>query len=103
MIAPDPRPARTTVATTITLDVVTTTSDRDTHDGFADAFGANSWLVDEMYERYRDDPTSVGGAWQEFFADYRGADGAVAPVDEAPPVSRPAAAVADGRPSRRRA
>ncbi len=71
---------------------MTTTSDRDTPDGFADAFGTNSWLVDEMYERYRDDPTSVGDAWQEFFADYRGADGAVAPVDEAPPVRRPAAA-----------
>ena len=42
---------------TITLDVVTTTSDRDTHDGFADAFGANSWLVEEMHERFVDDPS----------------------------------------------
>ncbi len=34
-------------------------------------FGANSWLVEEMYERYRDDPKSVGATWQEFFSDYR--------------------------------
>lgn len=34
-------------------------------------FGANSWLVEEMYERYRVDPKSVGATWQEFFSDYR--------------------------------
>ena len=34
-------------------------------------YGANSWLVEEMYERYRDDPESVGTTWQEFFSDYR--------------------------------
>ena len=34
-------------------------------------FGANAWLVDEMYERYRDDPGSVGETWQEFFEDYK--------------------------------
>ena len=36
-------------------------------------FGANSWLVEEMYERYREDPKSVGETWQEFFSDYRSA------------------------------
>src|SRR3954454_2648674 len=91
--------ARTTVARTITLDLVTTTSDRDTPDGFADAFGANSWLVDEMYERYRDDPTSVSGAWQEFFADYRGTDGALGSLDEAMPLTRPVAAFAEATPA----
>jgi 2-oxoglutarate dehydrogenase E1 component len=35
------------------------------------AFGANSWLVEEMYEQYRADPDSVNEAWKEFFADYR--------------------------------
>lgn len=34
-------------------------------------FGTNSWLVEEMYERYRDDPESVGATWNEFFSDYR--------------------------------
>ena len=34
-------------------------------------FGANAWLVDEMYEQYRDDPASVSESWREFFEDYR--------------------------------
>ena len=38
-------------------------------------FGANSWLVEEMFEQYRDDPESVGEAWREFFADYRSGGG----------------------------
>ena len=35
------------------------------------SFGANSWLVEEMYEQYRSDPESVGESWREFFEDYR--------------------------------
>jgi 2-oxoglutarate dehydrogenase E1 component len=31
------------------------------------AFGANEWLVDEMYEQYRTDPGSVDKAWGDFF------------------------------------
>jgi len=34
-------------------------------------FGANSWLVDEMYDRYVDDPALVTPEWREFFAGYR--------------------------------
>ncbi|MFZ9284018.1 MAG: multifunctional oxoglutarate decarboxylase/oxoglutarate dehydrogenase thiamine pyrophosphate-binding subunit/dihydrolipoyllysine-residue succinyltransferase subunit, partial [Candidatus Nanopelagicales bacterium] len=34
------------------------------------AFGANEWLVDEIYEQYLKDPNSVDPAWHEFFADY---------------------------------
>jgi 2-oxoglutarate decarboxylase len=30
-------------------------------------FGANSWLVEEMYEQYRDDPTSVDEEWRDLF------------------------------------
>ena len=33
--------------------------------------GPNAWLVDEMYEQYLADRTSVSDSWQEFFADYR--------------------------------
>ena len=33
--------------------------------------GPNEWLVDEMYEQYLANPTSVSQAWQEFFADYK--------------------------------
>src|SRR5947209_11596472 len=49
------------------------------------AFGANAWLVDEMYERYRADPSSVAESWQEFFEDYKPADGSGAPEKAAPP------------------
>ena len=35
-------------------------------------FGANSWLVDEMYAQYLADPDSVSESWREFFSDYRG-------------------------------
>jgi multifunctional 2-oxoglutarate metabolism enzyme len=34
-------------------------------------FGANEWLVDELYQRYLEDPGSVDRAWWSFFADYR--------------------------------
>ncbi|MFZ8969163.1 MAG: 2-oxoglutarate dehydrogenase E1 subunit family protein, partial [Ilumatobacteraceae bacterium] len=37
----------------------------------APSFGANSWLVEEMYERYVADPSSVAESWKEFFEDYR--------------------------------
>jgi multifunctional 2-oxoglutarate metabolism enzyme len=33
------------------------------------AFGANEWLVEEMYERYREDPDSVDKEWLAFFRD----------------------------------
>jgi 2-oxoglutarate decarboxylase len=34
-------------------------------------FGTNEWLVEEMYQRFLDDPDSVDPAWHDFFADYR--------------------------------
>ena len=37
-------------------------------DQFGDQFGANEWLVDEMYERYLQDPNSVEAAWVALFA-----------------------------------
>ncbi|MHB1511221.1 MAG: multifunctional oxoglutarate decarboxylase/oxoglutarate dehydrogenase thiamine pyrophosphate-binding subunit/dihydrolipoyllysine-residue succinyltransferase subunit [Acidimicrobiales bacterium] len=42
-------------------------------DGSAGAYGANAWLVEEMYEAYLGDPSSVSESWREFFADYRSA------------------------------
>ena len=41
----------------------------------AGQFGPNEWLVEEMYQRFLDDPTAVDPAWHEFFADYRPGDG----------------------------
>ncbi|MDQ1394875.1 MAG: multifunctional 2-oxoglutarate metabolism enzyme, partial [Acidimicrobiaceae bacterium] len=33
-------------------------------------FGPNAWLVGELYDQYRQDPSSVSQSWQEFFEDY---------------------------------
>src|SRR6266702_2888675 len=33
-------------------------------------FGANEWLVEELYQRYLADPGSVDRAWWSFFTDY---------------------------------
>src|SRR5947207_9365441 len=34
-------------------------------------FGPNELLVDELYQRYLDDPALVDRAWWNFFADYQ--------------------------------
>ncbi len=38
----------------------------------------NSWLVEEMYEQFREDPSDLSAGWRDFFQDYRpdGAGGA---------------------------
>ena len=46
----------------------------------AGQFGPNEWLVEEMYQRFLDDPTAVDPAWHDFFADYRPEDGDAAPT-----------------------
>ncbi|MEU6401247.1 multifunctional oxoglutarate decarboxylase/oxoglutarate dehydrogenase thiamine pyrophosphate-binding subunit/dihydrolipoyllysine-residue succinyltransferase subunit [Streptomyces sp. NPDC046985] len=48
----------------------------------AAAFGANEWLVDEIYQQYLQDPNSVDRAWWDFFADYK--PGAAAAASSAP-------------------
>ncbi len=53
-------------------------------------FGTNSWLVEEMYEQFREDPESVGEAWREFFADYK-------PISPAPARRRSSGAGTDSR------
>jgi len=53
-------------------------------------FGANSWLVEEMYERFREDPASVGPTWQEFFSDFKPAGAPKA--DSTAEIVRPVAA-----------
>ncbi|MBI2709015.1 MAG: multifunctional oxoglutarate decarboxylase/oxoglutarate dehydrogenase thiamine pyrophosphate-binding subunit/dihydrolipoyllysine-residue succinyltransferase subunit [Actinobacteria bacterium] len=52
------------------------------------ALGPNAWLVDEMYERFRDDPGSVSESWREFFADYQ--SDAEAGAGPGPDVAQPA-------------
>lgn len=36
----------------------------------AEQFGANEWLVDEMYGRYLQDPSSLDKTWLDFFAQF---------------------------------
>jgi 2-oxoglutarate dehydrogenase E1 component len=42
------------------------------HDNPLEAFGDNEWLVDEMHEQYKKDPSSVDEAWGTFFASQSG-------------------------------
>ncbi len=82
------------------------------------AFGANEWLIEELYEKYRKDKKSVDPAWWDFFESYDGGNGgsattasparpstAPAEAPAAPPSSRPAPGVpgapADAAPTSR--
>jgi 2-oxoglutarate decarboxylase len=49
------------------------------------SFGPNAWLVDEMYDRYRADPSSVTESWRDFFADYRATPDVPPPPAAEPP------------------
>ncbi|QJY46781.1 multifunctional oxoglutarate decarboxylase/oxoglutarate dehydrogenase thiamine pyrophosphate-binding subunit/dihydrolipoyllysine-residue succinyltransferase subunit [Pseudonocardia broussonetiae] len=55
----------------------------------ASDFGPNEWLVEEMYQRFLDDPSTVDPAWHEFFADYRPGDGTPADTNGAASPSTP--------------
>ena len=48
------------------------------------AFGANAWLVDEMYQKYLADKSSVDEAWWDFFADYSAPEARAEAGDAAP-------------------
>ncbi|MEY2610135.1 MAG: putative 2-oxoglutarate dehydrogenase component, partial [Actinomycetota bacterium] len=52
-------------------------------------FGANSWLVEEMYEQFRLDPASVGESWREFFSDYKSITSGAAPASPVVKVATP--------------
>ncbi len=54
----------------------------------AQDFGANDWLVDEMYEQYLQDPNSVDPAWIEYFKNNKpGTPNTVSPQSAAEVVS----------------
>ncbi|MGV0835927.1 multifunctional oxoglutarate decarboxylase/oxoglutarate dehydrogenase thiamine pyrophosphate-binding subunit/dihydrolipoyllysine-residue succinyltransferase subunit [Mycolicibacterium thermoresistibile] len=77
-------------------------------------FGQNEWLVEEMYRKFREDPSSVDPSWHEFLVDYspgpttgtsRGGNGQpasagaapISPPEPAPaPPPKPAATDGDG-------
>jgi 2-oxoglutarate decarboxylase len=50
---------------------VSTESSRTPADLSKADFGPNEWLVDELYQKYLEDPNSVDRAWWNFFADYQ--------------------------------
>jgi 2-oxoglutarate dehydrogenase E1 component len=64
-------------------------------------FGANDWLVEEMYERYQADPTSVEPSWIEFFKTYNPGNAATtsAPKSGTPPVPKATSQVLTPAPS----
>ncbi|MFI7002948.1 multifunctional oxoglutarate decarboxylase/oxoglutarate dehydrogenase thiamine pyrophosphate-binding subunit/dihydrolipoyllysine-residue succinyltransferase subunit [Nocardia sp. NPDC050175] len=56
-------------------------------------FGQNQWLVDEMYQKFKQDPSSVDESWHEFLADYTPeATGDSGNSSAAPAVAAPAQA-----------
>ena len=59
-------------------------------DSSRSGFGANEWLVDEMYERYQKDPDSVDKVWWDFFGkDQRAAAGPPRPPPPTAPQGSP--------------
>ncbi|HZU73619.1 MAG TPA: multifunctional oxoglutarate decarboxylase/oxoglutarate dehydrogenase thiamine pyrophosphate-binding subunit/dihydrolipoyllysine-residue succinyltransferase subunit [Acidimicrobiales bacterium] len=62
------------------------------------AFGPNAWLVDEMLERYRRDPSSVSESWQEFFSDVPAEVPRPAPAE--PPAAAPASPESRSEPAK---
>ena len=55
----------------------------------AQDFGANDWLVDEMYEHYLADPSSVDPAWGEYFKNNKPGSSPTSPASQASkPVSK---------------
>ncbi|MEN5075313.1 hypothetical protein ABE437_15965, partial [Isoptericola cucumis] len=70
----------------------------------ASAFGANEWLVDELYEQYLKDKNAVDPAWWDFFADYTPGEsnGATDQASAAPapaPAAQPAPAAEQPAPA----
>ena len=58
-------------------------------------FGQNEWLVEEMYRKFRDDPSSVDPSWHEFLVDYN-----PEPTGESAPSAPPAGEAAAPPPAK---
>ena len=81
-----------------------------TEDGTSGEFGANEWLVDEMYEKYLVDKDSVEKSWWPILESYKQTATAPASTDPTPTAAitlptatvdtqAPAELVSDGEPS----
>ena len=61
-------------------------------EGLQDDYGANSWLVDEMYQKYRQNPDSVDKEWWPILESYKPSASSASsptPVTSAPVVTSP--------------
>ena len=58
-------------------------------------FGPNAWLIDEQFQQYSKDPSSVDKEWREYF-EANGAPKSKAPAKEAAKPSKPAAKKTEG-------
>ncbi|WP_241237133.1 multifunctional oxoglutarate decarboxylase/oxoglutarate dehydrogenase thiamine pyrophosphate-binding subunit/dihydrolipoyllysine-residue succinyltransferase subunit [Georgenia faecalis] len=67
-------------------------------DSIAAAFGANEWLIEELFEQYKKDRALVDPAWWDFFKDYQ-PEGASARTDGAPSSDAAPGAPAAGTPA----
>jgi 2-oxoglutarate decarboxylase len=47
------------------------------------SFGPNTWLIDEMYRLFLDNPSSVSESWKEFLKDYKPVSQNIEPVKTA--------------------
>lgn len=71
------------------------------HDTSTPDFGTNQWLVEEMYDRYQEDPGSVDASWKSFFENggSPGSNGSgPAAETKADPAPAPAATQAPAQP-----
>ncbi|GAB2810241.1 multifunctional oxoglutarate decarboxylase/oxoglutarate dehydrogenase thiamine pyrophosphate-binding subunit/dihydrolipoyllysine-residue succinyltransferase subunit [Actinocorallia aurea] len=62
-------------------------------------FGANEWLVDELYQKYLEDPETVDKAWWSFFADYQPGAKPAQPVNGAAAAAAPSTPAAPSAPA----
>ncbi|GAA2106049.1 multifunctional oxoglutarate decarboxylase/oxoglutarate dehydrogenase thiamine pyrophosphate-binding subunit/dihydrolipoyllysine-residue succinyltransferase subunit [Microlunatus panaciterrae] len=59
-------------------------------------FGANDWLLEEMYEKYSSDPNSVDPSWAKYFSSHGAPDQAPAANGARPAVDQTARSTAAG-------
>jgi 2-oxoglutarate dehydrogenase E1 component len=62
IVAPAPDPSQTSSSASPRRSAATSTP------GTSDDFGANDWLIEQMYEQYVADPSSVAPDWARLFA-----------------------------------
>jgi len=95
-----PKPTGSSTLEEAILPVAESSPSTSSSDVTSPDFGANEWLVEDKYEQFLADPTSVDAAWVEFFraGGYSNGSSAVpspaasTPAPPAPPATTPAAA-----------